>query len=129
MKTKGLVICMISIVVGVAVWAKISPKEQFSLAKNLPENALIYLQITDLPEFIKIIAESKAGEKYLASQNYAEFRKKRLGIKLAERFQDIGGQTDIPINLEMISSLSQKQAAAAISIISAARYSFLAPHE
>lgn len=86
-ENKSLIILVTLSLVGVLVWAKTSNKEEFSLAKNLPQNALIYFQVSDLPEFIKTISDSKVSEKYLESKNYSVFQNKRLGIKLAQEIR------------------------------------------
>lgn len=127
MKQKGLIICLILIIAGIFVWAKASSKENFSLAKNLPPDALVYLQVSELQEFVKIIGESKIGERYLESENFANFQNKRLGIKLAQRFKDISEQTNLPINLAFIGSLSEKEAAIALYDVGKLDLVFVAP--
>lgn len=127
MKIKGLIILAILFVVGVIVWAKTSAGESFSLAKKFPKDALVYAQVSDLPEFVRLIGESQISEKYLESINYADFQNSHLGIKLAERLQDISKQTNVPIDLTLISSLSEKQAAVALYDVGKLDLVFVSP--
>ena len=111
MKFKGLIILLF---VGIVVWAKVSTNEEFSLAKDLPSGALGYLQTVDLPQLIKLWSESKLKEKYLASENFADFSTSHLGIKLAERFADFENSIGFSRDLQTLSSLADKQAAIAV---------------
>jgi hypothetical protein len=80
MKTKSVVILFVLLIVSILVWAKTTSNEQFSQAKDFPGGALIYVQVSDLPQVIKLWEESKLKENYLASQNFSELQKRHLGI-------------------------------------------------
>ncbi|HRH46687.1 MAG TPA: hypothetical protein PKY82_33895, partial [Pyrinomonadaceae bacterium] len=127
MKIKIAIITLILLVVGVFVWAKTSSKDKFSQAKDFPNGALVYLQITDLPQAIKLWNESKLKEKYQESQNFKEFQLSHLGIKLTERFKGLSDATGFSIDLQTLSGLAEKQAAVAIYDIGKLDIVFIAP--
>jgi hypothetical protein len=124
MKIKGLIILLF---VGIVVWAKVSSNEKFLLAKDLPNGASVYLQTDDLPQLIKLWGESKLKEKYLDSQNFAEFQNSHLGIKLAERFSDFENSIGFSFDLQTLISLAEKRAAVAIYDIGKLDFVFVAP--
>jgi hypothetical protein len=111
MKIKAAIIFLILLIVSVLVWAKTSARENFAQAKDFPGGALIYLQATGLPQVIKLWNESKLKEKYLVSENFAEFENSHLGIKLAERWTDLESAIGFSPDLQ---TLAEKQAAIAI---------------
>jgi hypothetical protein len=117
-------VALVLLFVGIAVWAKVSTREKFAQAKDFPNGALIYLQVADLPQLSKLWNESKLKEKYLESQNYADFSISHLGIKLAERWEDLNNEIDFPIDL---SGLAEKQAAIAVYDIGKLDIVFVAP--
>lgn len=127
MKVKSFIGLLILLIVGVFVWAKNSSKENFSQAKDLPNGALVYLQTNDLPQLIKLWNESLLKEKYLESQNFAEFQNSHLGIKLAERFADLSGAIGFSLDLQTLSGLAEKQAAVAIYDIGKLDIVFVSP--
>jgi hypothetical protein len=111
MKIKATIIFSLLLIVSVLVWAKTSARENFAQAKDFPGGALIYLQATGLPQVIKLWNESKLKEKYLVSENFAEFENSHLGIKLAERWTDLESAIGFSPDLQ---TLAEKQAAIAI---------------
>lgn len=127
MKVKGLIVLTVLLIVGVIVWAKTSSKEKFSQAKDFPVGALVYTEINDLPEVIKLWNESKLKEKYEASQNFDEFRLSHLGIKLKERFSDLSNAVGFSVDLQTLNGLADKKAAAAIYDIGKLDIVFIAP--
>lgn len=127
MKIKVILVLIFLLIIGVFVWAKTSSKEKFSLAKDFPNGALVYVQVTDLPEFIKLWNESKLKEKYLNSQNFSELQKRHLGIKIAERWNDWNNAIGFPLDLQNLSGLAEKQAAVAIYDIGKLDIIFIAP--
>jgi hypothetical protein len=127
MKIKGLIVLSILLVVGVMVWAKVSANNKLSLAKDLPNGALVYLQTNDLQQLIKLWNESKLKEKYLESQNFAEFSNSHLGIKLSERFEDFQNSVGFRIDLSTLGGLAEKQAAVALYDVGKLDFVFVAP--
>ncbi len=127
MKMKVAIVSMILLLVGVFVWAKTSANDDFAQAKDFPSGALVYLQVTDLPQVIKLWDESKLKEKYLASQNFADFQTSHLGIKLTERWSDLGNAIGFSLDLQTVSSLAEKQAAMAIYDVGKLDIVFVAP--
>lgn len=127
MKIKGLIFLSILLIMSVLVWAKTSGKENFSQAKDFPSGALVYLQIADLPQFIKFWNDSKLKEKYLESQNFAEFQNSHLGIKLAERWNDIDNAIGFALDSQTVVGLAEKQAAISIYDIGKLEIVFVAP--
>ena len=67
--------------------------EPFAPAEDFPRDALIYVQIADLPAIIKLWNESKFNEKYAASDNFNDFQNGHLGLKLASRWQEFNAAT------------------------------------
>jgi hypothetical protein len=124
MKIKAVVVLLI---VGIVVLAKVSTKENFSQAKDFPNGALVYLQVADLHQFITLLNNSAAKEKYLESQNFADFQTSHLGIKLAERLNDFSYSIGFPIDLQTLSSLAEKQAAVAVYDIGKLDFVLVAP--
>ncbi len=124
MKAKCLIVLLF---VGIVVWAKVSSNEKFSLAKDLPNGALVYLQTDDLPQLIKLWDESKLKEKYLESQNFAEFKTSHLGIKLGERFSDFENSTGFSLDLQTLNSLAENRAAVAVYDIGKLDFVYVSP--
>lgn len=127
MRYKYLLILLFLSVIVVLVWAKTSLKQNFSQAKDFPVGALIYLQVADLPQLITLWNESELKEKYLESDNYADFSTSHLGIKLAERFEDLSSETGFLLDLQTVSGLAEKQAAIAVYDIGKLDIVFVAP--
>jgi hypothetical protein len=127
MKIKVFLVSIFLLIVGVFVWAETSSKEKFLLSKDFPNGALVYVQVTDLPQFIKLWDESKLKEKYLNSQNFSDLQKRHLGIKIAERWIDWNNAIGFPLDLQNLSGLAEKQAAVAIYDIGKLDIVFVAP--
>ncbi|MBX7170560.1 MAG: hypothetical protein K1X72_06350 [Pyrinomonadaceae bacterium] len=128
MKVKIFLVLIFSLIIGVFVWAKTAEKDKFSLAKDLPNGALVYLQVNDLPQVIKLWDESKLKEKYLDSQNFRQFQNSHLGIKLAERFTDLSEALGFQIDdAHTLSSLAENNAAIAIYDVGKLDIVFVAP--
>ncbi|MDQ2745935.1 MAG: hypothetical protein M3T96_01600 [Acidobacteriota bacterium] len=99
----------------------------FAPAEDLPREALIYVQIADLPTFIKLLNESEISEKYAESTNFADFQNGHLGIKLASRWQEFNAAAGFPIDLETAAQLANNQAAIGIYDIGKIEFVFVAP--
>jgi hypothetical protein len=127
MKNKIILGLVLLLIIGVIVWAKTSSNEKFSLAKDLPNGALVYLQTDNLPKLIKIWDESKLKAIYLESQNFAEFSSSHLGIKLTERFADFQNSIGFPLELSTFRGLVEEKAAIAVYDIGKLDFVFVAP--
>lgn len=128
MKVKNFLVLVSLLIIGVFVWAKTLEKDKFSLAKDLPNGALAYLQINDLPNALKLWNDSKLKEKYLDSQNFRQFQNSHLGIKLAERFTDLSEGLGFQIDdAQTLSSLAENKAALGIYDIGKLDIVFVAP--
>lgn len=116
------------ILAAVFVFAKIALKtNDFKQAEDFPRNALIYVQVQDLPAFIKLWKESEIGKKYLESTNFAEFQRQHLALKLAERADEIDEAVGFFPDLNFLSNLSENKAAAAVYDIGKMEFVFIAP--
>lgn len=101
--------------------------EAFAPAADFPREALVYVQISDLPAFIRLWNESKFKEKYLASDNFQELENRHLGLKLASRLEEFNTSCEFEIDLEAISGLAQNKAAVALYDIGKLEFVFIAP--
>ena len=99
----------------------------FSPAADVPRGALIYLQIEDLPGFIKLWNQSSFKEKYLESQNFDDLSKRHLGLKIASRWQEFSDALGMPIDADVVASLADKRAAIAVYDIGMLDIVFVAP--
>lgn len=101
--------------------------DNFAPAKDFPRGALVYVQVADLPAFIKLWNESKLKEKYLASDNFTDFQNNHLGRKLASRRQEFNTAAGFQFDLETLSGLANDQAAIALYDVGKLEFVFLAP--
>lgn len=101
--------------------------EPFAPAKDFPREALIYVQIADLPAAVKLWNESQLKEKYTASDNYYTFANQHLGRKLASRWREFNAAATFSIDLETVAKLANNQAALAIYDIGKLEFVFIAP--
>lgn len=102
-------------------------RNAFSPAEDFPREALIYVQIADLPAFIKLWNESEFRGKYLESDNFHGFKNNHLGRKLTSRWEEFSGAAGFPIDLEAISGLAQNRAALALYDVGKLEFVFIAP--
>ena len=110
------------------VYAGISSKtENFKQAEDFPRDALIYVQIRDLPALIQLWNNSELRRKYLESVNYGDFQSNHLALKLAERAAEIESALGVFPDLGFASTLSEKGAAAAVYDIGKMEFVFIAP--
>jgi len=110
------------------VFARFSgEKDAFKQAEDFPREALIYVQIRDLPALIKRWQNSELREKYYQSANYEEFENRHLALKLAERGGEIYEQIGVLPNLGFASTLSETSAALAVYDIGKLEFVFVAP--
>jgi hypothetical protein len=110
------------------VFAKISSRTPgFKQAEDFPRDALIYVQIQDLPALIKLWNDSEIRRKYLDSQNFYAFQNNHLALKLAERAVEINEAVGISPDLGFASGLSENKAALAVYDIGRMEFVFIAP--
>jgi hypothetical protein len=126
MKTRGLIgILLIAALVFVVY--SVNKSVRFAPAEDLPREALVYVQVADLPKFIKLWNESKFREKSLFSACYQDFTKRHLGLKLESRWEEFSEASGFPLDLETIAGLANNQAAMAIYDIGKLDFVFIAP--
>lgn len=99
----------------------------FSPAADLPRGAPVYLQIEDLPGFIKLWNQSSFKDKYLESQNFDDLSKRHLGLKITSRWQEFSDALGMPIDTDVVASLADKRAAVAVYDIGKLDIVFIAP--
>ena len=119
------VLLFVTVIVFVALSQK--KNEPFAQAKDFPRDALVYAQITDLPAFIKLWNESKLKEKYEESQNFEDFQKHHLAMKLVSRWEEFNASVGFPIDLETVSGIAENRAAVAVYDIGKLEFVFIAP--
>jgi len=101
--------------------------EAFAPAEDFPRDALVYVQISDLPGFIKLWNNSGFKEKYLESENFKQFQNGHLGRKLVSRRTEFDNAAGFPIDLESLSGLTENRAAIALYDIGKLDFVFIAP--
>lgn len=126
MKFKVCISVLIIIVVAIIVFSKIN-RRAFAPAEDFPREALVYVQISNLPAFIRLWNESKLKEKYTASENFSDFTNGHLGLKLASRWQEFNDATGFPFDLETLGDLTENQASVALYDIGKLEFVFIAP--
>lgn len=99
----------------------------FAPAEDFPREALLYVQVADLPAMIRLWNESELKENYLQSDNFAEFSNRHLGRKLASRRREFGDAAGFLIDPETVADLAVDQAAIAIYDIGKLEFVFIAP--
>jgi hypothetical protein len=99
----------------------------FAPAADLPRGALVYLQIEDLPAFVRLWNESGFKDKYLQSQNFDDLSKRHLGMKIASLWQEFSDALGMPIDTDFVSSLAANRAAVAVYDIGKLDMVFIAP--
>lgn len=126
MKLKFLILIAAFCLIVFAVYSQMK-KDDFASAKDFPRDALIYVQIADLPAFIKLWNESKLKEKYLESDNFKDFQNQHLGRKLASRWKEFNTATGFQIDLETLAGLAENRAAIALYDVGKLEFVFIAP--
>ena len=101
--------------------------EAFAPAEDFPRGALVYVQIEDLPAFIKLWNESELKKNYLESENFKEFSNAHLGRKLASRWREFNEAAGFDFDSETVSALSQNRAAIALYDVGKLEFVFIAP--
>ena len=99
----------------------------FSQAKDFPRGAVIYAQIADLPQFIKLWENSDLKKNYLQSENFRQFQNRHLALKLAERWNDFNDAAGFPLDLPAFGKMAKARAAFAVYDIGRLDTVFIAP--
>ena len=111
------------------VWTRISsgaPKE-FAAADDFPRGALVYAEFQDLPQLIKLWNESALKQKYLESQNFAEFQNRHLALKLVSRWQEFNQALEFEADATTLANVAENRAAVAVYDIGKLEFVFIAP--
>jgi hypothetical protein len=112
----------------ILVFAKISSKTaNFKQAEDFPREALIYIQIRDLPAAFRLWNESEIRRKYLESGNFDDFEGSHLTFKILERANEFEEALNIFPDLSFISGLSENKAALAVYDVGKMEFVFIAP--
>lgn len=99
----------------VFVFAKIAtPAADFKPAADFPRDALIYVQVRDLPALVNLWNESELRRRYFESAQFSRFKNKHLAMKLAARAGEIEAGLGIFPDLSFAAGLSETGAALAV---------------
>ncbi len=113
--------------IGIVAYAVFSAKREFAPAEDLPREAVVYVEFTDLPAFLELWEKSELKQKYLESENFNALKHRRLGLKLASRWQEFSEAVGFPLDLETVGGLAEKRAAIAVYDIGKLQFVFIAP--
>jgi hypothetical protein len=125
MKIKAAVI--IFVFIGIVAYAAFSAKREFAPAEDLPREAVVYVEFTDLPAFLQLWEKSELKQKYLESENFNALKQRRLGLKLASRWQEFNEAVGFSLDLETVGGLAEKRAAIGIYDVGKLEFVFIAP--
>ncbi len=118
---------IIFVFIGIVAYAAFSAKREFAPADDLPREAVVYVEFTDLPAFLQLWEKSELKQKYLESENFNSLKQRRLGLKLASRWQEFNEAVGFPLDLEIVGSLAEKRAAIGVYDIGKLEFVFIAP--
>lgn len=99
----------------------------FEPAEDFPREAMVYVQIADLPALIRLWNESTVKERYLKSENFRDLKNRHLGLKLASRWEEFNNAAGFPLDSDVLSNLTENRAAVAIYDIGKLEFVFIAP--
>lgn len=120
-------IAVVGVFIGIVAYAAFSAKKEFSPAEDLPREAVVYAEFADLPAFLRLWEASELKRKYLASENFNALKQRRLGLKLAARWQEFNEAVGFPLDLETVGAFAEKRAAIGIYDIGKLEFVFIAP--
>jgi len=120
-------IAIVFIFIGIVAYAAFSAKREFAPAEDLPREAVVYVEFTDLPAFLQLWEKSELKQKYLESENFNALKQRRLGLKLAGRWQEFNEAVGFPLDLETVGALAEKRAAIGIYEVGKLEFVFIAP--
>jgi hypothetical protein len=126
MKFKVLILVFVIISVALIAFSKMN-RRPFAPAEDFPRDALVYVQISDLPSFIKLWSNSDFKKKHTLSENFEDFTNSHLGLKLASRWQEFNNASGFPLDVETLSSLTENRASIALYDIGKLDFVFIAP--
>lgn len=126
MKLKTIFAVFLLIAAGFIVYSQIN-RPSFAPAEDFPRDALVYVQIADLPALTKLWNESELKKNYVQSENFKDFAERHLGRKLASRWQEFNDAAGFSIDLETVGSLAGNQAAIAFYDVGKLEFVFIAP--
>ena len=126
MKLKILFAVFVAAVISLFVYSQTS-RTAFAPAADFPKQAVLYVQIADLPALIKLWNDSPLKEKYLAGENFKDFTNRHLGRKLASRWQEFSTAAGFPLDLEMLGNVTGNRAAVAVYDVGKLEFVFIAP--
>ncbi len=126
MKLKIFVLVSTVFFIAFAVYAA-SETNEFQPAEDFPRGALVYVQVADLPQLLKLWNESGFKEKYTESANFGEFKNNHLGLKLASRWAEFEAASGFPIDAGALGGLTDNRASIALYDIGKLEFVFVAP--
>lgn len=120
-------LAIVFVFIAIVAYAAFSAKREFAPAADLPRDAVVYVEFTDLPAFLELWEKSELKQKYLASENFNSLKQRRLGLKLASRWQEFNEAVGFPLDLETVGAFAEKRAAIGIYDIGKLEFVFIAP--
>lgn len=127
MMKKAILIITVTISAAVVFARILSASANFKAAEDFPRDALIYVQIRDLPALIKLWNESELRRNYLEGENFGDFQSNHLALKLAARADEINEAVGIFPDLGFAAALSETSAALAVYDVGRMEFVFIAP--
>jgi len=86
----------------------------YDLADDCPRGALVYAQVADLPELLRLWDGSALKEQYLASTNFRQFRDGLVALKLVERGREFGNALGFTLDAAVLAQAAERKAALAV---------------
>lgn len=126
MKSKILIAASVFAVAVLIVFSQTKNKS-FAPAEDFPRDAVLYVEIGDLPALIKLWNDSELKKTYLESANFSDFKNNHLGRKLASRWREFSAAAGFPIDLDLLGKFAGNQAAAALYDVGKLEFVFIAP--
>lgn len=126
MKIKISILLLSITLIGLAV-AGARKSNGFEPASDLPRGALVYVQVENLPEFIKLVSESDQYKTFASGETMAAFSNGHLGIKLASRLKEFSNSAGFDFDAGTLSTLADKRAALALYDIGKLDFAIVAP--
>jgi len=91
----------------------------------LPPGALIYLESKDLAGQLQQWSASQAKQSWLQSENFSQFQKSRLYLRLQDRLQEFDAVAGLAVNLPLVNSLAGGRAGLALYSIQDLEFVFV----
>lgn len=125
---KKVFLLILALIPAAFVCARIlSGAANFKAAEDFPRDALVYVQIRDLPALIRLWEESELRRKYLESANFDDFQSNHLALKLAARADEVNEALGVFPDLGFAAALSETSAALAVYDVGRMEFVFIAP--